>query len=584
MMTMRFLIALAVLASGLAATPLAAQAGARYETKFVAAGDIRLQYHDFGGAGLPVIFVQDFHDYFGAALDPSWPTFLARFADGFRVLAPVRRGWGESDDTGYGYDVATQAEDVLAFMDALGIQRAVLVGRTPADHDMTWIAEHHPERLAGLIYLQSLHGVADYGNPLIRAFTEAYSAGSCDMRDPVAQVGARTPWRPHFLRDESARIDVPALRFFWPRIDDRSMNLRRLERVAEIAASPSGCAQEKEREYFVALAADEAWQAELRQALLETDVQQVLDGAMQRAFGDDLRTIRSPDFDDYQTRLDFQYGHMRRFLEDVQRTRALDSVARTPAPSDWPADRSAVGVHTAHPDTAEVMAAAESFLTAFNNLEWDAFHASFVPSATVFHPFGEPWRNEDREEVAAFFGRLFAEVRSSSEGPPYLRITPQDLRIEMLAEAGIVTFHLPGQEAVGRRTLVFGRKEPTDPWRLFHLHASFLERPDSRDGRGATARDLGPEAARRYAGRYALQSGDGPRTTLVFRPAGGRLEAELGGQVRALRYLGGHTFQEVDSGFLFVFNVDQDGRAMGITGLASKLDRAEVFARLEDER
>lgn len=559
----RFSTVLSLLASGLAAAPLSAQAGAVYETKFVEAGDIRLQYHDFGGSGLPVIFVQDFHDYFGAAVDPSWPPFLARFADGFRVLAPVRRGWGESDDTGYGYDVATQAEDLLAFMDGLDIERAVLVGRTPADHDMTWIAEHHPERLAGLIYLQSLHVVADYSNPLIRAFTEAYSAGSCDMRDPVAQVGARTPWRPHFLRDESARIDVPALRFFWPVFDEVSMNLRRLVRVAEIAASPSECAQEEEREYFVALAADEEWEAELREALLETDLLQALDRAMQRAFGDNLRTIRPPEFEDDRARLDFQYQHMRPFLEEVQRTHA----------------------HGAQPDTADVMAAAESFLTAFNNLEWEAFHASFAPSATVFQPFREPWRNEDREEVAAFFGSLFEEIRSSSEGPPYMRITPRNLRIEMLDDAGIVTFHLPGRETVGRRTLVFGRKQSTDPWRLFHLHASSLERPESQAGRGAAARDLDPEAARRYTGRYALQTGDTPRMTVAFRPGGdGGLEAELRGQARALRYLGGHAFQEVESGFIFVFTVEQDGRAMGITGLSPELDRVEVFDRVEDER
>lgn len=581
-MTKRFSVVLPLLASGLAASPLAAQANAIYETKFVEAGDIRLQYHDFGGSGLPVIFVQDFHDYFGAARDPSWPPFLARFADGFRVLAPVRRGWGDSDDTGHGYDVATQSEDLLAFMDALDIQQAVLVGRTPADHDMTWIAEHHPERLAGLIYLHSLHVVPDYSNPQIRAFTEAYSAGSCDMRDPVAQVGARTSWRPHFLRDESARIDVPALRFFRPVVDEVSMNRRRLDRVAEIAASPSECAQEEEKQYFVALAADEARQAELREALLETDLLQSLDRAMQRAFGHNLRTIRPPEFEDYQAMLDFQYQHMRPFLEAVQRTDA-DSIGRAPAQAHELADQS-LAVHGAQPDTAEVLAAAESFLTAFNNLEWDAFHASFAPSATVFQPFGDPFRNEDREEVAAFFGSFFEQIRSSSEGPPYLRITPRDLRIEMLDDAGIVTFHLPGRESVGRRTLVFGRKQSTDPWRLFHLHASSLERPESREGRGAAAQDLDPEAARRYAGRYALQTGDAPRMTVVFRPGDGGLEAELGGQARALRYLGGHTFQEVESLFIFVFNVDRDGRAMGITGLPPELDRVEVFERVEDER
>ncbi len=110
------------------------------------------------------------------------------------------------------------------------------------------------------------------------------------------------------------------------------------------------------------------------------------------------------------------------------------------------------------PDTAQVLSAAQAFLTAFNNLDWEAFHASFAPSATVFQPFGEPWRNDGRENIAAFFGRLFEEIRSSTEGPPYMNITPRDLRIEMLEDAGIVTFHLPGRETVGRRTLVFGRQ------------------------------------------------------------------------------------------------------------------------------
>jgi pimeloyl-ACP methyl ester carboxylesterase len=65
----------------------------------------------------------------------------------------ARRGYGQSDDVGWGYDVATQAEDILGFMDALRIERAVLVGRHPTTQDMTWIAEHHPERLAGLVSL-----------------------------------------------------------------------------------------------------------------------------------------------------------------------------------------------------------------------------------------------------------------------------------------------------------------------------------------------------------------------------------------------------------------------------------------------
>lgn len=237
---------------------------------------------------------------------------------------------------------------------------------------------------------------------------------------------------------------------------------------------------------------------------------------------------------------------------------------------------------SAGPDTSAVLDAAETFLTAFNNLEWGAFHVSFAPSATVFQPFGEPWRNDDREEIAAFFGPLFDEIRSSTDGPPYMNITPRDLRIEMLDDAGIVTFHLPGREAVGRRTLVFGRAGPTDPWRIFHLHASSLQRSGTARQAGAPVRDLEHEAAARYAGLYVLNDPDGPGMSVIFRVGDDGLESELAGSIRALRYLGGHAFQEVESGFLFVFNVLEGGRAVGITGFSPELDTVEVFERLDE--
>lgn len=129
------------------------------------------------------------------------------------------------------------------------------------------------------------------------------------------------------------------------------------------------------------------------------------------------------------------------------------------------------------PDTSEVLAAANAFLGAFNRLEWEPFHAAFQPDATVFQPFREPFRNEDREEIATFFGSFFDQVRAARDGPPYLDIVPEDLRIDPLGEAAVVTFHLRGETEVGRRTLVFGRDEGDGPWRIAHLHASSLERP-----------------------------------------------------------------------------------------------------------
>jgi erythromycin esterase len=326
-----------------------------YDSKFVETRGIRLQYMDFGGSGLPVIFLQDFHNYFDPGWDSEWPGFYARFADVYRVLAPIRRGYGESDDTGWGYDVATQSEDLLGLMDALGIRRAVLIGRQPANQDMTWIAEHHPERLAGLVYMGNPLVFPDLRNPLVRTFEEM-TWRSCDLGErSVPIVGPRAAWRPDFLHDEHARIDLHALRFVSP-WDTRTVALRVLPRIAATGVN-SRCDDEARREYFAALAADEEQVAAIREALEEADLFPALDRAIERAFGDNLRTEVDdlPKRDGWGATHEFYEPHMRRFLEDVARAEAgrpdEPAAASLPPVARWLASE-AIGLRTTEPGSS----------------------------------------------------------------------------------------------------------------------------------------------------------------------------------------------------------------------------------------
>ncbi len=302
------------------------QEGANYESKFIEAGGIRLQYHDFGGSGLPVIFLQDFHDYFSIEEEePQHSAWLSRFADEYRVIAPVRRGWGESDDTGYGYDVATQAEDLLRFMDALGIDRAVLVGRIPANQDMTWIAEHHPERVAGLIYIGNPRISTFPKDPDVIAFQENYARGVCDTDTNEAEkweqrTGARQSWRPHFFTDLEARIDISTLRFYNPIWEGRSLALRRLEpeSIKQLALSDH-CGDEQAQIYFRELAADENRLENLRQTFIETDPSQKLNESMERAFGSSMKTVVEESLSGLDAIYNFHFPHMRGFLKEIER-------------------------------------------------------------------------------------------------------------------------------------------------------------------------------------------------------------------------------------------------------------------------
>ncbi len=125
---------------------------------------------------------------------------------------------------------------------------------------------------------------------------------------------------------------------------------------------------------------------------------------------------------------------------------------------------------------AAVRQAAGRFVEAFNNLDWPAFTASFDPGATIFHPSPTLMtRIEGRDALVASFRDIFADFPNQRSGPPYLSIQPQDLLVQVLGDAAIVTFHLGSAPTLNRRTLVFVRRG--DQWLIAHLHASGFPAP-----------------------------------------------------------------------------------------------------------
>ena len=274
---------------------MAAPAGAQLapqppleDSKRADLGGLAVEYFEFGTpSGPPVIFLQDFHDYFRADEAPQWRRFLDRFGDRYRVLAPMRRGYGASDDTHWGFDVATQADDIVRFMDALGISTAVLVGRVPATQEMTWLAEHHPERLAGLVFVERPMTI-DVRDAEVREFNEAFWRGACDLGDRAVDItGARAGWAPHFLSDTTRRIAVPAALLTIPPMANMMAQL--ITMVPMFASQPS-CAPGVQ-DYYRALAADSVRLVRLRTKLTAANRTAEITEAMARAFGSNLETI-----------------------------------------------------------------------------------------------------------------------------------------------------------------------------------------------------------------------------------------------------------------------------------------------------
>ncbi len=71
------------------------------------------------------------------------------------MLALTRRGHGESDHPGSGYDIDTLTQDIALFLDELGIRQVILAGHSFAGVEMSHFAAIHPERVAKVIYLDA---------------------------------------------------------------------------------------------------------------------------------------------------------------------------------------------------------------------------------------------------------------------------------------------------------------------------------------------------------------------------------------------------------------------------------------------
>ena len=90
---------------------------------------------------------------------------LPGIADSWRICEPVldrlpprawafavsQRGHGDSDRPPTGYAPADYAADAVALLDALGVERAVLVGHSSSTFTARLVAAEHPERVAGLV-------------------------------------------------------------------------------------------------------------------------------------------------------------------------------------------------------------------------------------------------------------------------------------------------------------------------------------------------------------------------------------------------------------------------------------------------
>ena len=130
--------------------PAQFQDNSAHRIRFISiAPDVRLEVLDWGGAGRPVVFLAGYLT--AHAYDEIAPKLTATA----RVYGITRRGVGASSKPRTGYTATESSEDVLRVLNALKLERPILVGHSFGGQDLTVIGATQPTRIAGLAYLDS---------------------------------------------------------------------------------------------------------------------------------------------------------------------------------------------------------------------------------------------------------------------------------------------------------------------------------------------------------------------------------------------------------------------------------------------
>jgi pimeloyl-ACP methyl ester carboxylesterase len=166
--------------------------------------NVKLEVLDWGGTGRPLVFLAGLG---GTA--HVFDNFAPKFTATNHVNGITRRGFGDSSappPANGNYSADRMGDDVLAVIDALKLNRPVLVGHSIAGEELSSIGSRYPEKVAGLIYLDAGYPYAFYD-----ASRGDFQIDLLDLRRKLDQMvpGSGQPGDIGALTQELLDTDLP---------------------------------------------------------------------------------------------------------------------------------------------------------------------------------------------------------------------------------------------------------------------------------------------------------------------------------------------------------------------------------------
>ena len=159
------------------------------ETSYAPCGDLSLAYQVFGNGPVELVYAGSFvsHVELFWAL-PEYQTFMNRLASFCRVVVFDKAGVGLSDPVPKVRTLDDRAAEIEAVMDAVGFQKAALMGISEGGPAAMTFAATRPERTQALVLI----GTCAYAG----VDWTMLESDPADIRDSVLRQRTRTGIRP----------------------------------------------------------------------------------------------------------------------------------------------------------------------------------------------------------------------------------------------------------------------------------------------------------------------------------------------------------------------------------------------------
>jgi pimeloyl-ACP methyl ester carboxylesterase len=220
------------------------------EMKIAALDQVSIEYYDSEGKKTPLVFIH------GDSRDGSqYDNFTSNFEESNRIITFSRRGYGKSKATNDKKGIATDVTDLLNLMAFLKIDKAVFIGNSYAGFMMTYLAENHPEKNIGQIYLAGNPGF-NFKDIIEKDSLDSYKmmfwaqGGKDYMNESIESL---TSYQPEYITKEKEIPNIPALGFL---NNDNMRGIENMNMILMYASAPDRIEYEEPKKFFQKVASD----------------------------------------------------------------------------------------------------------------------------------------------------------------------------------------------------------------------------------------------------------------------------------------------------------------------------------------